>query len=567
MACPVCPGICRCGGNDAAEPSTVSEHVAVVIDPEHYDFSEESFAAGERMASAGVREPDARAQQRSVAEPLDNEPDVATALEAAARSERLAQLRPARRTIVLVEPNTAERPLEPGEWRREVSSRVNRYRARRRPRVERPRSLGLNFEPAPPSSSAPAIPIRKEIATPLPSPFVDPELSLQPGEPEASAVEREQSAMAQQQSVANPSIAEPLAEPGRQMASAVVPANETNASAEELTAMQIELYGVERYWPNVAPRNQKPFWKHDPEVAQFQPVSLQAIQFDQAQEDLEAQDDLAVAKDVIIIKDDPVPVETPVIFSEQFDGSIISDLTEAVFAAEQPVGEDEFIEAPVTLTPVAVSPIQTNIEPDEELADPVMLSPHVFEEEEINLAELAAQAEVFVEPAPPIALVELSAAPESTQPPPGMQALLLVAPIYLRATMEAVDFCVSGTGFLLFGFILLWAGVLPEGKAFTIMSAILPGFFWALYQYLFLVNTGSTPGMRLAGLRLTSFEGDAVSPSRRRARALSIGLSTFALGLGFLWVLLDEDHLCWHDRASKTFVTRERPEYVGNESV
>jgi len=541
----------------------VSEHVAVVVDPEHYDFSEENFAAslqgapGERMASAGVREPDARAQQRSVAEPLDNEPDVTTALEAAARSERLAQLRPARRTIVLVEPNTAERPLEPGEWRREVSSRVNRYRARRRPRVERPRSLGLNFEPAPPSSSAPAIPIRKEVATPPLTPLVNPELSLQLGEHEASAVEHEQSATAQQQSVANPSIAEPSAEPGGQMASTVAPANETNASAEELTAMQIELYGVERYWPNVAPRNQKPFWKHDPEAAQFQPVQPQAAQFEQIEEDLAAQDDLAVAKDVvIIIKNDPVPVETPVIFSEQFDGSIISDLTEAVFAAEQPAGEDEFIEAPVTLTPVAVSPIQTNIEPDEELADPVMLSPHVFEEEEINQAELAAQAEVFVEPTPPIALVELSAAPESTQPPPGMQALLLVAPIYLRATMEAVDFCVSGAGFLLFGFILLWAGVLPEGRAFTIMSAILPGFFWALYQYLFLVNTGSTPGMRLAGLRLTSFEGDAVSSSRRRARALSIGLSTFALGLGFLWVLLDEDHLCWHDRASKTFVTR-----------
>src|SRR5260370_42336839 len=106
MACPVCPGICRCGRNDAAEPSTVSEHVAVVIDPEHYDFSEENFAASLQGAV---------------------EPDVATALEAAARSERLAQLRPARRTIVLVEPNTAERRSEERRVGKECRSRWSPY--------------------------------------------------------------------------------------------------------------------------------------------------------------------------------------------------------------------------------------------------------------------------------------------------------------------------------------------------------------------------------------------------------------------------------------------------------
>jgi uncharacterized RDD family membrane protein YckC len=522
----------------------VSEHVAVVIDPEHYDLSEESFAASLQ-------------EQRSVADSFDNEPDVTTALEAAARSERLAQLRPARRTIVLAEPKTAERPLEPGEWRREISSRVDRYRARRRPRVERPRSLGLNFGPTPPLPPAPATPIRKKEVTALstPPPVADTGLSAQPGEHEAGPVKREPSAQARQQSVARP-----VDGPREQTAGAVAPATEAKASAEELTAMQIELYGVERYWPNIAPRNQNPFWKHAGEAAQLQPVQLQAARCEQIQEELPAHDDLALAKDVIIvIKNDPVSVETPVIFSEQLDGSIISDLTEAVFAAEQQSpSEDQVLEAPVTLTPVEVALIQTNVEPDEELADPVVLSPHVFEEEEITQAQLAAQAEVSVEPAPPIAFVELPAAAESTQPLPGVQALLLIAPLYLRATMEAVDFCVSGAGFLLFGFILMWAGVLPEGRAFTLMSAIVPGFFWSLYQYLFLVNTGSTPGMRLAGLKLTGFEGDMVSRSCRRARALSIGLSTFALGLGFLWVLLDEDHLCWHDRASKTFVTRRR---------
>ena len=112
------------------------------------------------------------------------------------------------------------------------------------------------------------------------------------------------------------------------------------------------------------------------------------------------------------------------------------------------------------------------------------------------------------------------------------------------------------SGFLLFSSILMWAGAMPQGRSFMMLAALLPGFFWSLYQYLFLVNTGSTPGMRLTGLKLAEFDGIAISRSRRRARALSMSISTLAAGLGFVWALLDIDHLCWHDRASRTFLTR-----------
>ena len=34
-----------------------------------------------------------------------------------------------------------------------------------------------------------------------------------------------------------------------------------------------------------------------------------------------------------------------------------------------------------------------------------------------------------------------------------------------------------------------------------------------------------------------------------------MGLSALSLGLGFLWCLLDEDMLCWHDRMTRTYLT------------
>jgi hypothetical protein len=30
-------------------------------------------------------------------------------------------------------------------------------------------------------------------------------------------------------------------------------------------------------------------------------------------------------------------------------------------------------------------------------------------------------------------------------------------------------------------------------------------------------------------------------------------LSVLPIGLGVLWALFDEQHLCWHDRLSKTY--------------
>jgi uncharacterized RDD family membrane protein YckC len=72
---------------------------------------------------------------------------------------------------------------------------------------------------------------------------------------------------------------------------------------------------------------------------------------------------------------------------------------------------------------------------------------------------------------------------------------------------------------------------------------------------LFTVFGGSTPGMMLRGLRVVGFDGDAPTPRQMLWRSFGYLISAGTLMLGFLWALWDEDHLCWQDRISQTYLT------------
>jgi hypothetical protein len=82
-----------------------------------------------------------------------------------------------------------------------------------------------------------------------------------------------------------------------------------------------------------------------------------------------------------------------------------------------------------------------------------------------------------------------------------------------------------------------------------------------IYQYLFVVYSGGTPGMQAASMELTAFGGERVSRSGRKWRALGMVFSYFPLGLGLAWALVDEDGLCWHDRISRSYLRRDAPQH------
>ena len=111
------------------------------------------------------------------------------------------------------------------------------------------------------------------------------------------------------------------------------------------------------------------------------------------------------------------------------------------------------------------------------------------------------------------------------------------------------------TAAALFSMIVLSiAKFVPQGKPAMMIAVLLPASLWAIYHYIFLVFAGITPGMMMAQLELSSFEGCVPMRRTRASRALAMVLSCVSLGLGFAWAMVDEDNLGWHDRITKTYL-------------
>jgi uncharacterized RDD family membrane protein YckC len=100
----------------------------------------------------------------------------------------------------------------------------------------------------------------------------------------------------------------------------------------------------------------------------------------------------------------------------------------------------------------------------------------------------------------------------------------------------------------------MFAGPTLAQPTFAAALAAVTLLFWAAYVFLFVVYTGSTPGLRAARLRLAAFDGSPLNRRSRRWRVLASFLSASSAGLGYFWCFLDQDGLCWHDRISRTHV-------------
>jgi len=138
---------------------------------------------------------------------------------------------------------------------------------------------------------------------------------------------------------------------------------------------------------------------------------------------------------------------------------------------------------------------------------------------------------------------------------PGIDIPLQGAPLARRILAAAVDAVIIATASALFGFIF-WKLTAIRPPRFQIVGLVagLSSLFWAAYQYLLLVYSGTTPGLLLAQLELARFDGSPAGRRLRRWRVLASFLSAASLGMGYAWVFLDEDSLCWHDRITHTYL-------------
>lgn len=183
--------------------------------------------------------------------------------------------------------------------------------------------------------------------------------------------------------------------------------------------------------------------------------------------------------------------------------------------------------------------------PPDQLAEPVSDKPRILE-----VPETAP---------PPPALGGISIEPAQIQEiekRPGIDFPLHSAPLGRRLVACFLDASLVAAASALFGFIFWKVAAIrpPELQLYGLAGAVLC-VFWITYQYLLIVYSATTPGLRAVGLELTRFDGTPTTRSLRRWRVLASYLSALSLGMGYAWVFLDEDSLCWHDRITHTFLS------------
>jgi uncharacterized RDD family membrane protein YckC len=186
--------------------------------------------------------------------------------------------------------------------------------------------------------------------------------------------------------------------------------------------------------------------------------------------------------------------------------------------------------------------------PPDQLAEPVSDRPRILEAPEVA--------------PPPPALGGITIEAEERQldeKRPGIDIPLQSASLARRALASGIDGLIVALASAMFGFIF-WkvAAVSPPLVQILGLAAGIPWLLWTVYQYLLVVCAGTTPGLRAAGLELARFDGTAPDRGLRRWRVLAACLSGVSLGMGYAWVFLDEDVLCWHDRITHTHLAPKR---------
>ena len=186
--------------------------------------------------------------------------------------------------------------------------------------------------------------------------------------------------------------------------------------------------------------------------------------------------------------------------------------------------------------------------PPDQLAEPVSDKPRILEVPE-SAPSAPALGGITIEPAQI----------QEIEKRPGIDFPLQSAPLGRRLIACLLDGLLVTVGSAFFGFIFWKVAAIrpPQLQLYGLAGSVL-FIFWSVYQYLLIVYSATTPGLRAVGLKLTRFDGTPTTRSLRRWRLLASYLSALSLGMGYAWVFLDEDSLCWHDRITHTFLSPAR---------
>jgi uncharacterized RDD family membrane protein YckC len=174
--------------------------------------------------------------------------------------------------------------------------------------------------------------------------------------------------------------------------------------------------------------------------------------------------------------------------------------------------------------------------------------------------ETALAARVSAWPEPAWSGLKLEAQPldePEYEDAPASQPEVQLAPTGNRLMAALVDGAFITTIFLGMAVVVVDAiATLPAARIMEICAVAAFLLVAMVYQTLFLTLAEATPGMRFAGISLCTFDGQIPTPAQLRSRLGALLLSVVPMGLGVTWALFDDDHLCWHDRLSRTYLRK-----------
>ena len=125
-----------------------------------------------------------------------------------------------------------------------------------------------------------------------------------------------------------------------------------------------------------------------------------------------------------------------------------------------------------------------------------------------------------------------------------------------RIAAGLTDFAIIGLIYVIF--LLTTFSELPGSFSFDKRVAGIYGlcFFMlaVIYFLLFMLSASQTPGMKWRQLVVVTREGELLDPRHACLRGFGYLISILPLLLGFIWMLVDPEHLTWADKVSSTYV-------------
>lgn len=252
---------------------------------------------------------------------------------------------------------------------------------------------------------------------------------------------------------------------------------------------------------------------------------------------------------------------TPIAWSEAFEEGFAEEKLDAALecreaeielvAEPEPVAFVDTVSRPRPKRKVIAFPKHLSVAPEmiHRLADPVTSeSPRILDVPE-ELEAIPTTPFLDGLQFDPIGAVDVSRDREHVELP--FRAVTVVQ----RALAGVVDVAVAGAGAAVFAVVAYrMLSKPPIGKPLVMGLVVSAGLLWSVYQYLFVIYAGTTLGMMAARIRLRTFMGKAPTLGQRRRRVLGFYLSALSLGMGLMWLFVDVDSLCWHDRLSRTYL-------------